>query len=193
MGARTGGKGVLDCEGRNVCGKYMSFVWGLARPMVKLFPVLRRVALWYRMFGVFLRRFFLRFPEGEFRRWLLLLRKLWVLPWIVVWFQRYNPQFESRAGVDLAFVRQGLGGRGCCFIPQDIWNRYVPPSLLQALVEASTRFPVSGPPVEAVRVLLDALVRDRFILPCPGAQPNCRLFAIPKSSQKVSLIADLRF
>ena len=41
--------------------------------------------------------------------------------------------------------------------------------------------------------MLDALVRDGFIRPCPGAQPNCRLFVIPKSLQKVSLIADLRF
>ena len=42
-------------------------------------------------------------------------------------------------------------------------------------------------------MFLETLFAQGFLVRCPGVRKNCRVFLIPKSSDKVSMIADLRW
>ncbi|EPS57343.1 hypothetical protein M569_17475 [Genlisea aurea] len=65
---------------------------------------------------------------------------------------------------------------------------------MELLRAQSPGFPRRGvPPAPSTRVLLRTLCAAGFLVPDPRAEQNCWVFVIPKSTEKVSMIADLRY
>ena len=96
----------------------------------------------------------------------------------------------SKASADIAL--RGLGKRGQCPIPDDIWDKAVPPSLVELLKAYVPLAPhCIRDPSNVTKMLLHKLAQDGFLCTYDGPT-NANVFVRPKSSEKVALIADLR-
>ena len=127
-----------------------------------------------------------------------ILRALHQLCWMLILLIRYYPDTAQGASPSAEIANNGLGERGECPIPTDIWERYVPDSLVDNI-----RHLVPGgmfrvrPPRGNTAHLLMALERDNFLLRLDPSSngpstDNLSAFLRPKSSTKAAFIADLR-
>lgn len=120
----------------------------------------------------------------------LLLAELVTLDWFLIWLQRYYPDLFRSLSVSDALAGKGLGSRGCMAIPADVWDSMVPQGMLEALKRAV--FPGTIRATGTSATMIRALCRDGFLHECP-LEANCPVFTIPKTADKCSFIADLRF
>ena len=119
----------------------------------------------------------------------------WNLPsinWILLWLARYYPFLFRTQRPGVLIASRGLGLRGRFPVPLDLWNKIVPSTLRQDLLSCILPEMTSVRPLSAENTaMLDRLFTDGFFLRWNGT-PNCTLFTIAKTSEKCSLIADLR-
>jgi hypothetical protein len=106
----------------------------------------------------------------------------------LLWLERYYPDIFHLV-VTEEMTKKGLGTRGAYTIPKDIWDSVVPSTLRDDIHRF--QLPDSARQSPNTETMLHTLKQDNFLLPT-GHQPNIRCFVIPKTSEKCSLIADMR-
>ena len=133
----------------------------------------------------------IRLHQKDIAPFVLFIYQLLPLDWILIWLRRYYPDIVPRGAVNNQIIQKGLGTRGHLPIPQRIWDSIVTENHLKNIREAV--FDGAHKPVnQHVSLMIKTLVTESFLEPS-ASTPNCTLFVIPKTTEKVSLIADLRF
>lgn len=101
-----------------------------------------------------------------------------------------SPTQGSSSPVNVELAGRGLGLAGSVPIPLDLWSAVAPP-MLSHIASASSIQPHSNDP--ALFALANRLLSDGLLLRAPpDLKPNARAFLIPKTTQKCSLIVDMR-
>ena len=144
-----------------------------------------------RNFAHLFLRMHIRLRNEDIHTFILFLHQLLSLDWVLIWLRRYYPDIVPRGAVTSKIIQKGLGVRGHLPIPLHIWNSIVTHKQIQQMQNAS--FAEAHKPVNPhVSLMIKTLITESFLEPS-GSTPNCTLFVIPKTTEKVSLIADLRF
>lgn len=164
------------------------FLWHLAFFLVRQFPIHITRGVAFQLLRVLVYRFGLRFPTAQVDGFLAWLRQLSGVDWLAIW------DYKCYSEVADKLISKGLGARGCCPIPLGVWEEFVSPGFLLELRRAGPLFPkrevrLAGP----VKLLVRTLLGTGFLVRRDGVLPNCSVFVIPKASEKVSMIAVLRY
>ena len=170
-----------------------SFCWGLAGNLSKVLPLNPARRFVFRFLRTLILRLLSRLqgpiPAHIYR----MLQRFPLVDWFLIWLQRYYPFLFTTLKPDPLVAARGLGPRGSYPIPLHIWDKFVPSGLLHRIMEVSPSYPAHGSQLnKTTAVMVDTLILSHFFAPC-GHRPNCSLFVIPKTTEKCSLIADLRF
>jgi hypothetical protein len=92
--------------------------------------------------------------------------------------------------VDPSLAAKGLGPAGAVPIPQEMWDALAPADFATRANLVPSLPHSSNPTLHA---LASKLVQDGLLLKAPpNMSPNTKAFLIPKTSEKVSLIVDMR-
>ena len=95
--------------------------------------------------------------------------------------------------MDHDIAARGLGRRGHYPIPPTIWHTFVPTTLMANIRTHEQGFDTLRKSCTPdTLTLLNRLLADGFLQP-GHKQANCNMFVLPKTTEKCSLIADLRF
>lgn len=169
------------------------FAYNFSSILLRKCPMPIPRARLYFLIRMLLRRFLLRFPHHQQLLFRNFLWRLLFLNFFLLWLQKYYPELFQQLPVIPQIAQRGLGPRGNFQIPRHIWDRIVNPNLMRILRAVTPLFPGRNRSVSGTTlIMLQKLKADGFFQDCPRGH-NATLFVIPKTSEKCSLIADLRF